>query len=388
MRITGPVRHYISKEARRLREHSLRQVLPHAMHNRYWQRGLRWLRDFEAWVRPFLRQEAIESGNKQPSRPLRELLQDNELCKLFIRRLFKREVGFSVPRACRRHLSAARQRLRLPSLNEDSELADLIRGYERSMPRTVVQALSLSVDDIQRIAHHWGGSKDWWKVNLSTLMAVGFICILRGVEVRRLKVEGVRLVSKEAREVSASEVVPLPTVDAVKGAFIHLVWRKSKQAHDVWVPISCRLVLKLLLKQLTMLRAVGRTQGPLFPSRTGVGGGRSLKNSIGEKAMKDGMRKALIEVCGMTRDQALLYKGHSLRVGGSNHMRLLGVADEVHRLMGGWASLVSSRGYFQLGTDEQLKVAEQFALKERVTPRVEGGRPLSLRDMTGVTIQI
>ena len=357
------------------------------MHGRYWQRGLRWIREFEAWVRPFLRQEAQETAKRKVTRTTQELLKDNELCVLFIRSLFKRKVNFSVPRACRRHLSGARTRLGLPSLNEDIELCDLIRGYERSMPRTVVQALSLLVDDVQRIATQWGGSNDWWKVNVATLIAVGFICILRGIEVRRIKIEGIRLVLKNGGEVSAEDVPVLPRLQSIEGAFVHLVWRKSQQAHDVWVPLACRSTLGLLLKQLQMLRSVGRTAGPLFPSRTRCGGGRSKCNCIGQRAMIEGLRNALREVCGMTKEQSLLYKGHSLRVGGSNHMRLLGVDDEVHRLMGGWASLVSSRGYFQLGTDEQLKIAEKFALKERVSPQAGGGRPVSLRDMTRMTIQ-
>ena len=317
----------------------------------------------------------------------RELLADTELCKLFIQSLFKKNVKFSVPRACRRYMSGARERLHMSSLNNDVELRDLIRGFERSMPRTVVQALSLQVDDVQRIANVWGESNEWWKVNLATLIALGFVCILRGVEVRKVRIEGVRLVLKAGGEVSAADASCLPLLQALQGAYIHLVWRKADQTHDVWVPVACRLTLRLLLKQLRLLRSVGRTSGPLFPSRTRAGGARSKSNFIGENAMINGLRQALVEVCGMTKEQSLLYKGHSLRVGGSNHMRLLGVEDEVHRLMGGWASLVSSRGYFQLGTSEQLKVAEQFALKERSSPSVEGGRPVSLGQMTRVTIQ-
>ena len=118
------------------------------------------------------------------------------------------------------------------------------------MPRMVVQALSLLFDDVQRIATQWGGSTDWWKVNIVTLVVVGFICILRGIEVRGIKVEGVRLVLKTGGEVSAAEVSSLPQMRLVQGAFIHLVWRKSQQAHDVWVPLTCPPTLGLLLKQL------------------------------------------------------------------------------------------------------------------------------------------
>ena len=130
----------------------------------------------------------------------------------------------------------------------------------------------------------------------------------------------------------------------------------------------------------------GRRSGPLFTSRTRAGGRRSARNHLGRDAAVSAMREALRDVCGMTEGQSKLYKGHSLRVGGSNHIRLLGVDDEVHRVMGGWASLTSSRNYFQLLEDEQFEKAEAFALKERVPPRVEGERAVPLRAVQAISI--
>ena len=285
----------------------------------------------------------------------REMLKEDELCGLFIGHLMKKKVGFSVPRACRRYLSGARSRLGLKSLNDDIELRDLVIGYERSMPRTVVQALSLQVDDVMRIAEQWGSSRDWWYVNIALMVSPGFVCIMRMAELPRLGIEGVVLVLKSGEEVWPSESSWLPVISHVQGAFVHLVWRKASQSHDVWIPVSCGVTLRLLLRQLHLLRLEGRTSGPLLTSRTCAGGKRSKKNHLGHKAAVDGLRDALRSVCDMSGEQSLLYKGHSLRVGGSNHMRLLGVSDEVHRLMGGWASLVSSRGYFQLSADELIE---------------------------------
>ena len=157
LRLTSAPRKYASKEARDLREFTLTHVLPHAAHKRHWQRGLRWLEEFEGWARPFLRGEAARLGAPAVVQTLQEYLEDDELCRLFISSLLRKRVAFSVPRAARRYLSDARKRLGLPSLVNDVALSDLIRGYERSMPRTVVQALSLQVDDAQRITTQWGG---------------------------------------------------------------------------------------------------------------------------------------------------------------------------------------------------------------------------------------
>ena len=201
LRLTAPTRVYDGSEARHIREYSVKHVLPHAAHNRFWQRALRWLKQFEGWARRFRRRHAKEKKLKLEVQTLREMLGHTELCRLFISSLFPQKVGFSVPRAARRHLSGARRRMGFTSLNLDELLGDLIRGYERSMPRTVVQALSLEVDDVQRIAEVWGSSGDWWKVQSALLIALGFIAILRMIEVRTLKIEDFHVVFWDGREV-------------------------------------------------------------------------------------------------------------------------------------------------------------------------------------------
>ena len=40
----------------------------------------------------------------------------------------------------------------------------------------------------------------------------------------------------------------------------------------------------------------------------------------------------------------------------------MGLSDEMHRLMGGWASLTSSGDYMQLSVAEQFQMTSRFAL--------------------------
>ena len=136
-----------------------------------------------------------------------------------------------------------------------------------------------------------------------------------------------------------------------------------------------------------MLRAEGRRTGPLFTARTRKGGKRHARNRLSSDAAVRALRTTLVEVCGMTKAQAMLYAGHSLRVGGSNFIRRKGIDDEVHRFLGGWASLTSSRGYFQLLDEEQWALAEQFALEERETPRTAGGRPVDLSAVAHINLE-
>ena len=133
------------------------------------------------------------------------------------------------------------------------------------------------------------------------------------------------------------------------------------------------------LRYLKMLRRKGRTTGPRFTARTCRGAPRHSSHNVSGKSAVRALRKALRDVCGLFEQQARLYSRHSPRVGGSNHIRRLGVGDEVHRPVGGRTSQESPRGYFQLSPTEQFEITHGGALKERVPPRVEGSCVASLR---------
>ena len=291
-----------------------------------------------------------------------------------------------MPRAARRYLNGARSRLGMPTLNKDVELGDRIRGYERSTPRTAVQKLSLDLDDILRITEAYGSSHDWWEVQTATWAALGFTNILRMIEILMLSIEGTHIVGFDFDEISASEIENIPLHTQVKGLFIHIVWRKAQQTHDVWIPVACRTVIRLMMRHLAMLRKDGRRTGPLFTSRTRKGGRRHKRNRLSSSAAVRELRHTLTSLCGMTKEQSKLYAGHSLRIGGSNYIRRLGIDDEVHRLLGGWASLTSSRGYFQLLDEEQWELAEQFALGERAPPGRSDARPLLLEAVKAISL--
>ena len=82
------------------------------------------------------------------SMSIQELLGDEEALEIFIGSLASRELGFLVPRSARRFLSVVRMRLGFRPLNEADEINEIIRGHD---PRTVKQAESLEVGDVNRI---------------------------------------------------------------------------------------------------------------------------------------------------------------------------------------------------------------------------------------------
>ena len=66
----------------------------------------------------------------------------------------------------------------------------------------------------------------------------------------------------------------------------------------------------------------------------------------------------------MSLDESNVYGGHSLRVGGSNFMRRLGVDPDIHRALGGWAVLKSARNYMQLTPSEQFELTRGLAVQQ------------------------
>ena len=381
LKLTAPTRQYRGGLVTKIRNKVAKQVLPLAAHTWFWQRAMRWIKEFGNFAVTLL-QDEVDSGCRASvgATDIKGLLQDEEMLEVFVASLTLQDVGFSVPRAARRFLSAARMRLGWKSLNDNKSLTEIIRGFERSRPRTVIQAEALEVFDVERVASTYGCSSCWWHIQVACMVTLCFVAILRLGELVCLLVEDVTIVFKNGKEVSASNLSRIPRLGDVKGVFLHLRWRKANQSHSVHVPVACKTAITLLLRHLCQLRKVGRTTGPLFPSRQGrVSPTMNPSNSVSTSSVRDALRKALRDVCGLSMEQARLYSGHSMRVGGSNYIRRLGVSDEVHRLLGGWASLSSSRGYFQLLATEQFAMSHKFALKGRAPPVVEGARVASLQ---------
>ena len=71
-------------------------------------------------------------------------------------------------------------------------------------------------------------------------MSVGFYTIMRLGELLRVKRLGVRVVffDGDRAEQSLSVLAVVPDAKSVAGLLIHVVWRKSRQDRDAWVPLA------------------------------------------------------------------------------------------------------------------------------------------------------
>jgi hypothetical protein len=89
------------------------------------------------------------------------------------------------------------------------------------------------------------------------------------------------------------------------------------------------------------------------------------RNPISRQSFQDELQRGLVKYCGFRKAVAALFTGHALRVGGSNYMRRLGLGEEIHRKLGGWASIESSQDYMVLTPREQASLCERMALVDK-----------------------
>ena len=289
---------------------------------------------------------------------------DNILCCLFLTEVAEQMRGISRVTAARRALSGQRMREGSTSLNGDHDISLLIDGVRRSQPKTKHQVESLDVNDVAAIASELSKSPRWQDRQLGVLIAAGFLTIMRYAELQRVRRDGIRLVFKSGREVTMSVVTTLPSAGQLIGILIHLSWRKSKQMTDAWLPLSCPSTIQRLLDHELTLRRLGCPSLRLFPSvcRT-RGNPPHPSNFFGSAQFRNGLRKALRDIRGMSLDESKVYAGHSLRVGGSNFMRRMKIDRDVHRSLGGWSTLKSAGDYMQLTPAEQFSVTRKLAVK-------------------------
>ena len=292
---------------------------------------------------------------------------DNELCCLFLTQVAEQYKGISRVSAARRALSRQRLREHGTSLNSVDDISLLIDGVRRSQPKTKFQVESLDVNDVTAMAAALSASSRWQDRQLGVLIATGFLTIMRYGELQRVYRRGVRVVFKSGREVPLSCLQSPMTIDMgqVQGVLLHVPWRKAKQMVDAWILMSCRVTIKRLLRHEQSLRDLQSTSPYLFPSvQRARGQPPHPRNYFGATQFRSGLRKALRDICGMSLDESKVYGGHSLRVGGSNFMRRLGIDQDIHRSLGGWAILKSAKDYMQLTPTEQFALTRSLSVQQ------------------------
>ena len=323
------------------------EFLPHARSEQTWARTGSWLNKFHSFAQVVCRSSGRRRTNEQ-------CLRSNIMCRHFITTVAQEATGVTRARSARMVLSAARIKVGLPSLSEDPNISAVVDGAEAKEPGTKKQSAGLTDTMVKFITKNWGKGKAWFKRQIALMLALGFVSLMRLGEMCKIRLDEVRLVFHDGKEYLLSELRRWPNPKELAGVLLHLPWRKNHRHLDCWIPLACKTTVTLLLEHVQGLQRRHSVNPFLFPSKRGKK--VNPTNPVGQASVVRAMRHALTEcVPLMTRRWAALYTGHALRVGGSNHMRRLGIADDVHRRLGGWMTLVAAQGYMALSAQEQFK---------------------------------
>ena len=349
------------KETRKLNDAVALRYMRGSRSSGSWSRLGSWMSKFFAFANNICR-----SAGK--SRTKDQCAASNVMCRHFIAHIAGEEKGATRARSARAALSKYRTRRGWQSLSVDKSISDIVAAVEAANPRTKRQSAGLTAQMVHYVVDKWGASKSWWQRQIATMICLGFVSIMRLGEIRSLQRKGVRLVFADGSERGLHAMRGFPALSKVAAVLLHLPWRKNHVAMDCWVPVACKTTIKLLLRQVQTLRAHSCGNTSLFPSRvyrTKSKQSFNAANWIGEQTFVKTMQAALIQcVPLMTHEWSKLYTGHALRVGGSNRMRRLGVADDIHRKLGGWMCLTSAQGYMALTPREQFAYTLRLAQKQ------------------------
>ena len=211
------------------------------------------------------------------------------------------------------------------------------------------------------IARVWGSSKLWWKRMVATAAFVSFVSLLRGSGVLSVPVNGLTWV------VGLTELAnPKRPPRRHSGVLLLVPKRKSKQDAPSWIPIRAGLVTKLVARHMRWRAGVVPQNAFLFPSRKLriKNGKRSWRphpaNPLSPASFCALLRMALRQVCGLKTAQANIFTVHSLRVGGINYYKSIGVSIGMRAKIAAHKSLRTSRRYLRLLPIEQFQELEDM----------------------------
>ena len=135
--------------------------------------------------------------------------------------------------------------------------------------------------------------------------------------------------------------------------------RKTRQLCHTWVTVKGGHVTRMLARHVRWLRSLPTRPTYLFPARKRAGMNTWRPNPtkrMSSSSLLRLIRRALREVCGLSAAQAKRFTVHSLRVGGINYYRRLGVPLETRAQLADHLSLPSALRYQRLRPAEQVKV--------------------------------
>ena len=319
-----------------------------------WQRMAAWLTKYKS----FLHVKAL-STNLCETCPA--MVTDNTLALEFLALVADEDKGRTRVDAACRAIEFLRKLIAVPALADDPRTAFLKRGVKRLNPHTPKGALAMPGVILVAIVASWGRSGTWWKRMVALILLSVFLGMLRMTAALGIPIGTVTWVNG-FKELTNPRQLPTPHT----GVLLMLPVRKTRQTQPSWVPLAAGKVTDMLSSHIVWMRTNAPSNTFLFPARKQAFSGVSKSwsphpfNHMSTASMVTLMRQALTDACSLSASQASLFTAHSLRVGGINFLKQLGVPIQMRSEMADHQSLQSSRRYLR------LLPAQQFDMLSRV----------------------
>ena len=308
-----------------------------------------------AWLRKFLKFASERAWGQGLLGPTPTTFHSNSNALDFLAEVAVENRGRTRVAAAVRAIDFLRRLSDVLPLGNDPRTALLKKGVLRAAPHAPKGAVPFLCVILTAILRKWGNSDVWWKRMVACILAICFLSLLRGAGVLSVPMRGVTWV------VGLAELVNPPKLPIRHtGALLLVPSRKTKQTAPSWIPLREGSTTRLLVKHVRWRQRHAQSNTFLFPSRRPSFKGSKTswrphpRNAMSTSSFITLMRQALCEVCGLSPAQAAVFSFHSLRVGGINYYRHLGVSIGMRAQIAVHKSLRTSRRYLRLLPFEQF----------------------------------
>ena len=285
-----------------------------------------------------------------------EMMADVNNMLAFLAFVADQKKGRTRVSAALRAINFVRRLLALRPLADDPRVTLLVEGVRRLQPHLPKGAIPLPVILLSAVADTWGASKVWWKRMVATILIIAFLSLMRGAGILTVPDGTVTWVYG----LHESRTPPRPE-SACSGALVLIPARKTTQTAPSWVPIREGRATQLLAAHVRWRKSSKNRNKFLFPSRRRrrskdgrVRWAPHHSNRMSQASFVTLMRHALVQVCGMSERSARRFTIHSVRVGGINYYKRIGVPIGMRAIIASHKSLVTSRKYLRLLPAERL----------------------------------
>ena len=281
--------------------------------------------------------------------------------------------------AAKRAINLVRAFAHKPPLDNDIAVKYLARGASNAVVRTTRQSPALLAVFVAAIVTQWGDSAVWWERQVALIVLLMFCTLVRGAGITACLRDGVSWVSKDGTQ-PAEQANFSPqqccsrnacsNTDCVRGFLLLFPFKKNHRTRPCWVPVAEKAALRLMAKHLKWLKTLPPGTY-LFPARrrvrprTPVGPISFVPNTdknsrMSPDTLRTLLRRALMECCGLSWEQAKEFGTHSPRIGAMEELRKCGVPAELRQQLGDWMSQQVALSYLQLNPTAQFDVLQHL----------------------------